>query len=109
MKFLAIYTPANRTPGPPNAEHTARMDEFAQDETKAGVFVTGGAFVPTSTRVSYAGGEVTVMDGPFAESKEVIAGFAILEVGSKEEAIAASRRFLAVAGDGVSELRQIMG
>ena len=47
-------------------------------------------------------------DGPFTESKEVIAGFAVLQANSKEEAIEAVRRFLAIAGDGESELRQIM-
>jgi hypothetical protein len=109
MKFLSIYTPATRNPGPPSADHMARMGKLQHDETKAGVYVTGGAFLPASTRVACAGGEITVMDGPYAESKEVVAGFAILEVGSREEAIAASRRFLAVAGDGVAELLQIMG
>jgi hypothetical protein len=109
MKFLSIYTPATRNPGPPSAEHMGRMGKLQHDETKAGVYVTGGAFLSTTIRVTSSGGDVTVMDGPFAESKEVVAGFAILEVASKEEAIAASRRFLAVAGDGVAELLQIMG
>ena len=49
------------------------------------------------------------MDGPFTESKELIAGFAVLEVKSKEEVIEIARRFLKVAGDGECELRQMMG
>ena len=47
-------------------------------------------------------------DGPFAESKELVAGYAILEVKSKEEAIDLGRRFIQIAGDGESELHQIM-
>jgi hypothetical protein len=48
-----------------------------------------------------------VTDGPFAETKELIAGFALLQTSSKEEAIAAAKEFLEVAGDGECELRQI--
>ena len=51
--------------------------------------------------------ELTVTDGPFSESKEVIGGFAILDAGSKQEAIELVKRFLDVAGDGECEIRQI--
>ena len=50
-------------------------------------------------------GEVTVTDGPFTEAKELIGGFALVEVKSKDEAIEWGRRFLKVAGDGESEIR----
>ena len=46
-------------------------------------------------------------DGPFTESKELVAGFAIMKLSSKEEAIEEARKFLAIAGDGVSEIRQL--
>ena len=49
------------------------------------------------------------MDGPFTESKELIAGWAIIEVYSRDEAIEASRRFYKIVGDGEGEIRQIMG
>jgi hypothetical protein len=52
-------------------------------------------------------GRVTVTDGPFTEVKELIGGFALLEAGSKEEAIAIAKKFLAVAGDGECEIRQL--
>ena len=52
-------------------------------------------------------GEVTVTDGPFTESKEVIGGFALLEAKSKEHAIDLCRRFLKVAGDGEGEWCQL--
>ena len=59
-------------------------------------------------RVRCAGGKVTVLDGPFTESKELIAGYAIIEVNSRDEAIDASRRFFKVAGEGECEIRQIV-
>jgi hypothetical protein len=57
--------------------------------------------------VRKSGGKLTVVDGPFTESKEVVGGFAILEAKSKEDAIRLAREFLKVAGDGECELRQI--
>jgi len=107
MKFLTIYTPAKHNAGPPSPEHMARMGKFMEEETKAGVLVTTGGLLPGAARVGSSGGEITVMDGPFAESKELTAGFAILEVKSQAECLEACRRFLRVAGDGVSEIRQI--
>jgi hypothetical protein len=50
---------------------------------------------------------VSVTDGPFSESKEVVGGFAVLNVASKEEAIAWTRRFLALTGDGITELFEV--
>jgi hypothetical protein len=58
-------------------------------------------------RVRNSNGKVTVTDGPFAEAKEVVGGFAILRANSKEEAIQLARDFLKVAGEGECELRQI--
>jgi hypothetical protein len=87
----------------------ARMGELVEEETKAGVLITTGPLLPSAARMRCSGGEITVMDGPFTESKELIAGFAILEVKSKEECLGACRRFLRVAGDGVSEIHQIAG
>jgi hypothetical protein len=50
---------------------------------------------------------VTVTDGPYAESKEMIAGFAIFQVKSKEEAVQWGKRFIEIAGEGFSEMREI--
>jgi hypothetical protein len=76
---------------------------------KAGVLVSTEGCLPTAlgARVRLADGKVTVKDGPFTESKEVIGGFAILETNSKDEAIELTKRFLQVAGDGECEIRQI--
>jgi len=59
--------------------------------------------------VTSSGGEITVTDGPFTEAKEAVVGFALVEVRSKEEAIELARRFRKIAGDGVSEIRQVFG
>ena len=59
-------------------------------------------------RLRHSEGKTTVVDGPFTEAKELIAGFALLEVKSKKEAVDAVTRFLRIAGDGESEIRQIM-
>jgi hypothetical protein len=59
-------------------------------------------------RVKSEGGKFTIMDGPFTESKELVAGFAIVEVNSFEEAVEVSKRFYKVAGDGEGEIRQII-
>jgi hypothetical protein len=56
-----------------------------------------------------SGGEITVTDGPFAEAKEAVGGFALVEVRSKEEAIEIGRRFLRIVGDGESVMQQVFG
>jgi hypothetical protein len=76
----------------------------------AGVLLATGGFLASSTslRIRSSGGEVTVIDGAASEATRRIVGFALLEVASREEAIDVSSRFLCVAGDGESELRQLM-
>jgi hypothetical protein len=87
----------------------AKMGQLIEEMTKAGVLLATEGCMPSSkgARVRYSGGKFTVTDGPFAETKELIAGFALFEVKSKEEAIAWSRRFMEVAGEGENEIRQI--
>ena len=108
MKFLSIYKTAERN-APPSAEEMAAMGQLIDEMTKSGALIATEGCLPsvTGARVRRTGGHVTVTDGPFAEAKEVIAGFALLQASSKAEAIALTRRFLDVAGDGECELRQI--
>jgi hypothetical protein len=109
MKFLGLYRPAAPEGTPPSQENIARMGQLIEEMTKAGVLLASEGCMPSSkgARVRYSGGKFTVTDGPFAETKELIAGFALFEVKSKEEAIAWSRRFMEVAGEGENEIRQI--
>jgi hypothetical protein len=105
MKFLSIYTPDAKAAG---RENMTEMGEFVEESFKSGVLVSTGGLLPTGARVRSSGGKITATDGPFTESKELIAGFAILDVKSKEEAIEMGRRFIRIAGDGECEIRQIM-
>lgn len=108
MRFLSIYKSAE-TDAPPSAEHIAKMQKLVEDGMKAGYLLATEGCLPSAlgARVRVSDGKFTVTDGPFAESKELIGGFAILQANSKEEAIELARQFLAVAGEGECEIRQI--
>ena len=74
------------------------MGKFIEETTKSGNFVTGAGLQPSSagTRVRLSGGKITVMDGPFTESKEIVGGYAIMDAKSREEALALARRFMEI-------------
>lgn len=74
--------------------------------TKARVMVMTGGWDPASPCTALRS-SVTVMDGPHTEAKEVIAGFAVFDVKSKEEAVDWAKRFLKVAGHGTTEMREL--
>jgi hypothetical protein len=108
MRFLSIWK-AVETNIPPSQEEIARMGELIEKTTKSGELIATEGCLPSAlgARVRKAGKRVTITDGPFTESKELIAGFALLEARSKEHAIEMCKRFMEVAGDGECELRQI--
>jgi hypothetical protein len=93
----------------PSAELMEKMGKFMEAITKAGVLVASDGLQPSSqgARVRLSEGKVTVTDGPFTESKELIASYALLEVKSKEEAIEWTSRFLKVLGEGECEIRPL--
>jgi hypothetical protein len=108
MKFLSIYKTAERNT-PPTQEEMAAMGKLIEEGMKAGWLVATEGCLPTSlgAKVRRSGDKIIVTDGPFAEAKEVVGGFAILKANSKQEAIELARRFLRVAGEGECELRQV--
>ena len=108
MRFLSIYKAAE-TSVPPTAEEMERMGRFCEEMFASGALLATEGCLPSAlgARVRRDGTRVTVTDGPFTESKELVAGFAILQAGSREEAVELTRRFLEVAGDGECEIRQI--
>ena len=108
MRFLAIYRSAE-TGLPPSPDHMAAMGKLIEEMSKAGVLLATEGCQPSSkgARVRISGEKFTVTDGPFTETKEVVGGFALLQVKSKEEAIDWTKRFLKVAGDGESEIREL--
>ena len=93
----------------PSPEVMERMGKFMEAITKAGVLVATAGLQPSATgaRVRVADGKATVIDGPFTESKELVASYAILEVASMDEAIEWTTRFLKVFGRGECELRPL--
>jgi hypothetical protein len=108
MRYISLYTHKPRSTGPSQQE-IATMGKLIEDGKKEGWLIAteGVAWGDTGTRVHSADGKVSVTDGPFAEAKEVIGGYALLQVKSKEEAVELSRRFLAVTGSGTCELHQL--
>src|SRR3954462_15597597 len=108
MKFLAIYrTPEKTTP--PTTELMTEMGNLIQEMTDKGILLATEGCLPTSkgARVRLSKGKISVTDGPFTETKEVVGGFAIFQVKSKDEAIEWTKRFIKIAGDGECEVRQI--
>jgi hypothetical protein len=91
MRFMIIgkTTKEAESGPPPKPEAYAAMQKYNEELMKAGILLAAEGLTPTSngTRVTFIGDERIVTDGPFTETKELIAGFSILQVKSKEEAI----------------------
>ena len=92
----------------PPAEVVAKMMKFNEELTKAGALIALDGLHPNSkgARVAFKGGKATVTDGPFIEAKEVIGGYWMIRVKSKEEAVQWATRCPAADGD-VIEIRQV--
>ncbi len=113
MRYMMIYKPANfkdmEADVPPTQENMAQMGKFIGELAQSGVLLATDGLMASSkgARVRLSDGKVSVTDGPFTETKELIAGFAILQLPSKAEAVELAKRFLELAGDGESEIRQM--
>jgi hypothetical protein len=102
-----------------NADVPARlyeeMGKFIEETTKSGNFVGGAGLQPSSAgaRVRLRSGKISVMDGPFTETKEIVGGYAIMDAASRDEALALARRFMELhkdywpAFEGECELRPL--
>jgi hypothetical protein len=112
MRFMMMVIPkVYKSAAPdavPSAEAVARMMEYNKALQKAGVLLALDGLFPPSTgaRISYADGKPTVTDGPFAEAKEVIGGYWIVQVSSREEAIEWAKR-APMSDNEIIEVRQI--
>jgi hypothetical protein len=103
--------------GPPPKPLMDAIGGLAAEATSAGTMIFTGGLAPTAmgTRVRLTGGKLDVIDGPFSESKEVIGGFAMFELKSKEEAVSSARRFMELhkqhwpGWEGETEIRQVFG
>ena len=113
MRFLGYTVGDDSVPmGPPSPELMQKMGEFIEEVASGGHLVATGAFKPIAsgtTKVSYHDGEFTVTDGPFTEAKELIGGWAITEYDTLEECVEMTKKFLSIAGEGDTTIRQIWG
>ncbi len=112
MRFMVMVksTPAIEDHISPSADELAEMGRYNDELIKAGVLLAGEGLLPSShgARVKFSDGEPTVIDGPFTEAKELVAGFWLLDVKSKEEAIEWVKRVPCSDGEpSTIEIRQV--
>jgi hypothetical protein len=114
MRFMTIVKGAETSAPPPQALMDA-IGKLGEEAARKGVMVEMGGLLPSAmgARVRLTGGRLTVTDGPFTEAKEVIGGYAVYAVKSKEEALEWARRFMVLhqehwkGWEGEVELRQL--
>jgi hypothetical protein len=111
MRFMAVLKgdESSEAGTPPTPELIAKMGTFIDEVTKAGVLLATDGLQPSAraSRVRLSGGKLSVTDGPFAETREVLASYALFEVKSKEEGIEWTERFLNVLGEGEVDIYPI--
>ena len=118
MRFMLIAkaTKESESGAPPSPQLMAAIGALAQEMAQQGILVDQGGLYPSAAgaRVRLSGGRITVTDGPFAETKELIGGYAVVDAASLDEAIELSKRFLQIhldvlgsAYEGESEIRQM--
>jgi len=116
MRFMTLVRHAEN-PGPPPPELMEAIAKLSEDASQRGKMLEAGGLAPiaVSNRVRLAKGKVTVIDGPFAETREVVGGFAVFEVESKQEMIDATVKFMELhrehwpGWEGETEVRQVFG
>lgn len=118
MKYMTFvrHSESYRESGPP-PELMEAMGKFVERLAREGKFVDGGGLLPSKdgVRMRIAKGKLTVIDGPFTETKEVVGGYAILETGTREEALRIQTEFMDLHRrhwpefEGESELRPMFG
>jgi len=114
MRFMIIVKASKDSEAGvmPEEKLFAAMASYHEELAKAGVLLEASGLQPTSKgwRIKYSGGKRAVMDGPFAETKELIAGYTLIQVESPEEALEWTRRFPNPQGEGADceiEVRQL--
>ena len=116
MRFMMLVK-SGENKGLPPKELMDAIAKLSEEANKNGTMIASGGLAPTSmsTRVRISRGQLTTVDGPFTEAKEVVGGYAVFELKSKEEAIEGALRFMELhkkhwpGWEGETEIRQIFG
>lgn len=103
MKFMLLTNATQETEAgsPPDPRMMAAVAELVEDLTRRGVLVSTGGLYPSSegAMVRLSKGKITVTDGPFTEAREILGGYAIVDVKSKAEAIELAKRYWQITAD----------
>jgi hypothetical protein len=116
MRFMMIVKSAENSGAPPK-ELMDAIAKLSEEGKNDGSLLASGGLAPTaaSSRVRLSGGKLTVIDGPFTETREVVGGYAVMEFKSKQAALASARQFMELhqkywlGWEGETEVRQIFG
>lgn len=112
-RYIAMHkaTPGSEAGTPPSEAQVRAVTALLAEMTSAGVLLSTAGIGPsrTGTRVRNFGGRKTLVDGPFAESKELVGGFVILELGSKTEAVEWAQRYVDALGEVELDVLQVQG
>ena len=112
MRYMVMHyqTEAMEQGVKPSPEEQAEIGRYMQEAAQSGVLLSGEGVGPSSqgARVEVDAGDVRVIDGPFAEAKELIAGFAILDVDSLAEAVEHARKFALMVGTHRVDVRRVL-
>lgn len=117
MRFMMLVKHAEELSGPPPQALMDAINKLGEESMRDKTMVIAGGLAPVaaSTRVRVGNGKLTTTDGPFTESKEIVGGFAIFDLKSREEAIAGAQKFMELhrihwpEWKGETEVRQIFG
>ncbi|HWY08671.1 MAG TPA: YciI family protein [Candidatus Acidoferrales bacterium] len=114
MRFMMLVKSTENS-GPPPKELMDAIAKLGEEASKDGSMIESGGLAPSamSTRVRLAQGKITAIDGPFAETRELVGGYAVFEFKSKEEAVESALRFMELhhkywpGWEGETEIRQM--
>jgi hypothetical protein len=109
MRILSIWTYDPASKQAPAQDDIEKMGALIAEMQSKGILIDTGGAMQGALEMRYArrNGKDTITDGPFTEAKEIVGGFALMEVADRDKAIEWTRRFLDVAGDGTCELHEV--
>ena len=108
MQYMVHFTmKEGEAMNPPSPEGMAEMGRIMEESFRSGMIVSTGQIASTSTYITVDGGEVSLSDGPFIEGKELVPGFTVIQVDTKETAIEWATKLRKCMGDGTIRVTQL--